>query len=117
MDCVRDDYLKELITEENVEADCNNCDKRVVTMSIGNLAKLVDEAFQSHYVRTSTEPSSFDYAMMSDRESNYTWSREGDPVIYAIADAAGIDEDPAGDIAEVLSDEYGDFLRYPSLWL
>jgi len=68
LDCVRDDYLRELITEENVEADYNYCDKRGLTMSIGNLAKLVDEAFQSHYVRTSTEPSSFDHAMMSDRE-------------------------------------------------
>jgi len=73
------------------------------------MSERVEIAFKQHYVRTSDQPSSFEYAMMADKESNYDWERDGEPVVYAIMNAAEIPEAAASDIQNILADKYFDF--------
>ena len=45
---------------------------------------------------------------MADRESNYDWERDGEPVVWAIANAASIEEGVAQDIQSILEENHGD---------
>jgi RES domain len=47
--------------------------------------------------------------MLSDKESDYEWERDGEPVTYAIMNAADIPEAAAKDIQKILEDQYADF--------
>ena len=46
---------------------------------------------------------------MADRESNYDWERDGEPVVWAIANAASIQEEVAQDIQSILEEKHGNF--------
>jgi len=109
VDCVKEPYLRDLAVTENVKADCDYCDEHGFTVAIGDMAELVDAAFDEHYIRTAAEPSGLEYTMMNDPDSSYSWDREGEQVLYAIAGAAEIPEDAAQDIQTILEDQYGDY--------
>ncbi len=47
--------------------------------------------------------------MLRDRESNYEFERHGEPVVWAIANAAEVDEAIATDVQQILEDRHADF--------
>lgn len=47
--------------------------------------------------------------MLADRESSYEWERQGDEVVFAISDAASIDESVGADIQGILEERHSDF--------
>lgn len=49
------------------------------------------------------------YAMLKDKESDYEWDREGEPVDEAIASAASLPHDVAVDIRSILEDRFSDW--------
>jgi len=73
------------------------------------LADHVESAFERHYTRTSPEPDDFEYMMLRDRESNYEFERHGEEVVWAIANAAEIDEAIATDVQKILEERHADF--------
>lgn len=75
-------------------------------MGIEALADRVEEALGAHYVRTSDQPDAFQQAMLSDSESAYYFEREGEPVVYAIADAAGVEEEIAQALLDILAERH-----------
>jgi hypothetical protein len=77
--------------------------------TIGTLAERIEEVFEHHYSRTSDQPNSWQQSALSDRESNYDWERDGEPVVHAIANAADMPEEAAQDIQAILDHEHGDF--------
>jgi hypothetical protein len=77
-------------------------------ISIDAMADWVEAAFGDHYRRTSTQPDDYEYMMLRDKESSFDWSRHGDPVVDAIAEAAGIDESIASDVQAVLEERHSD---------
>src|SRR5229473_5643326 len=106
-DCIGNDYLKAGVQKNGEEGLCAYCNKRGKTTSIGELADDVGGAFKRHYYRTPTGPSDFEY-MMS-KETDYEWERTGERAGYAIAGAAGLEEDAAEDVRQVLEDRNGDY--------
>jgi hypothetical protein len=107
--CIGDAYLGELVEKENDEHRCDYCGETAPTISLEYLAGRVSAAFETHFSRTASEPNSWQYAMLKDKEINYNWDREGEQTVYAIMNAADIPEEAASDIQEILSDEHGDF--------
>ena len=104
--CVRDEFLYETI-EVMAPGECSYCEEiSSPRISIDGLAELVEAAIQGHYERTSTEPDAFQYAMHNDREIEYDWERDGDPIADIIADRVGCDESIAIDILEILSEAH-----------
>lgn len=103
VECVGDAFLKDAIKNTGQEATCAYCDQPGPTFSIGELADRVEEAFEQHYESTPTEPDGYEYAMM--KEGLYDWERGGEEVIWAIASAANIEDDPAADIQAELEDK------------
>jgi len=47
--------------------------------------------------------------MLSDRESDHDWERDGEQTVYAIMNAADIPEAAAEDIQQILEDKFDDF--------
>jgi hypothetical protein len=106
--CVGEMFLKTLIVAEGIEAICSYCEDEAKTISIEELADLVERAFEDHYERTPTEPEGFEAAMHNDSESKYCWERHGEEVKWAIAGAAEIKEETAKDVVAVLAAKHFD---------
>lgn len=107
--CVGEAYLRAEMHREGRRRHCSYCGRRAKSYTIDVMAKRVEEAFEQHYGRTSDQPNSWQQSLLSDRESDYDWERDGEPVVEAIANAADIPEDAAKDIQSILDDEHGDF--------
>jgi hypothetical protein len=108
-ECIGEAYLAAVVRAEGARRKCTYCGSIIKCFSIGEIAERIDEAFDSHYQRTSDQPDDMQYAMLRDRESSYDWERDGEPVVYAIMNAADIPEVAAADIQSVLEDAHGDF--------
>src|SRR5208283_211070 len=103
--CIGEPYLKTQIEKARKVALCSYCNKNAASIEIGELSERVHSAFEAHYERTASEPDSYQYAMLGDKESDYEWEREGEPAVYAIMNAANIPEEAAEDIRIILEDE------------
>lgn len=107
-DCIGEDYLKNLVESDNVDEQCSYCRKVGSAISIRELSGHVKRAFERHYSRTASDPDPFQYAMWQDKDIQYEWERDGDPTVYAIADAAEISNEIAEDIQKLLEEEHYD---------
>lgn len=107
--CVGEAHLSAEIGRSDKSAVCAYCAAHGPTISVEELSAYVEDAFERHFDRTSPEPESWEYAALADSESNYVFSRKGEPVVGAIADAAVVDEDIAADVQALLADRYSDF--------
>lgn len=107
--CIGDDYLRDEIKSEGKRRKCSYCERSAKTYFISDLAERIDSAFEQHYVLTSENPEPWEYALMSDKESRYDWTRDGQAVTWAIMDAADIPEEAAIDVQIILEDKHGDF--------
>lgn len=103
--CIGEDYLKQQISATGKRRRCTYCRKTSATIDFDELSQRVSAAFEGHYQRTSNEPTSFEYTMMSDKESSYSWERKGDPVVDAIGMALECNEEIARDVQAILEDE------------
>lgn len=102
--CVGDDYLKNVIRIKGAIGFCSYCDDECSTLSIEEVANLVEHAFVEHYERTATEPDGFEYAMS--REVG--WDRDGEEAKWAILNATDTSEEIAEDIRSVLENRHYD---------
>jgi hypothetical protein len=73
------------------------------------MADRIEGAFDAHFRRTSTEPNDFEYMMLRDKESNYDWARHGEEIVWAIANAAEVDEKIATDVQQFLGERHSDY--------
>jgi len=107
--CIRDAFLSELVAKTGTAACCSYCaETELNTFTIEELADVIEKAFEDHYERTPTEPDGFEAAMNNDSESSYEWERKGEEVMWAIANAAGIEEEAAEDVLSLLQDRHSD---------
>jgi hypothetical protein len=107
--CVEEDFLRAEIKELGQRRQCSYCKHRAKSYTIRDIAERIEEAFEQHFTRTSDQPSSWQQHLLSDKESTYEWQREGEPVVYAIMNAAEVPHQAAEDIQAVLDDKHGDF--------
>src|SRR5258708_3221889 len=106
--CVGDSFLKSEIGKSGTKAKCSYCKKIGRCYNVGTLAERVETAFDEHYVRTHDQPDSYQSMLLSDKESDYEWSRAGEEVVYAIMNAADMPKKAAIDIQKVLEDKFYD---------
>ncbi len=67
------------------------------------------QAIAEHYVRTSNEPSEFEYAMLRDGDSDYDWERAGTDIVYVIEELLETSPAVATDIQQQLEEENDSF--------
>jgi len=104
--CVDEPFLKKEIESKGKRRKCQFCSATAKCYKIDELADRVEQAFERHFCRSSDEPTPWQYALLKDKESDYMFEREGEPVIAAIADAAVIPEEAAALIQEILADRH-----------
>ncbi len=107
--CVREPYLREEIRSSGRRRKCTYCGHTRKSYLIGEIAERIDLVFEEYFIRTPTEPNAWESAMLADDESNYSWYREGEPVVDAIMNAAEIPESAARDIQEILEAQHSDY--------
>jgi hypothetical protein len=107
-ECVGDTFLSAEMESHGKRGKCSYCGRVGRCYSLEQMSVRIEEAFEAHFVRTSDQPSAYDHTMMSDRESRYSWRREGAPAEIAIMDAAEISSEAAADIQTILADKYYD---------
>ncbi|WP_428244003.1 RES domain-containing protein [Gynuella sp.] len=107
--CIGESFLKNLVEKSRQKGRCSYCAEEGFTISLEDMANHIEQAFEKHYIRTSTEPDSFEYAMMRDEDFNYSWERQGDSTIDVIGAAADIPYEAAEDIQKILENRHSDF--------
>lgn len=108
-ECAAETYLSAEIEKVGKQKKCSYCEQTQACIPIEELADRIESAFDDHYIRTSDQPNSWQQSLLSDRESDYNWEREGQPVLDAIEEAAVIPNEAAEDVLEILDDRHGDF--------
>jgi hypothetical protein len=93
--CIDDDFLKSLVFKNGDVAICDFCQKTAQVYTLGILAEMVDKVFNTHYMMSFPEPPDYDQDGMSSAQ--------------AITDVAGIPENAAEQIREILEDQYYDY--------
>src|SRR6266851_10363126 len=106
-DCVGEPFLIAEIEKHGEIFVCFYCQSEGKTFSVEEMADRVETAFEEHFVRTPTDPSSFEYAMI--KEGDLDWERHGDRVTDVIESLADIARRPATDIQHVLEDRHADY--------
>ena len=108
--CVGESYLSSLIEKEGEVSACDSCgDNEEPCITLEALADHIEGAFDRHYYRTSDQPDMFEDMMLRDKESSYEWDRHGEPVLYAIQEAASISDEVAQKVLDILEDRHADF--------
>lgn len=107
--CVGEVYLSEEIKQYGAIEQCSYCHQTAQAYAIGDMAELVETAFQHHFYRTPDQPESWQDRLLADRESDYVWVREGYRVVDAIQAAAEIPEDAASDVLAILDYRHCDY--------
>lgn len=107
--CVGEVYLRAEMRRHGNRRRCSYCDRRAKSYTIGDIAVRMEKVFGEHYRRTSDQPNAWQQTLLSDREADYDWERDGEPVVQVIANAADMPEAAAEDVQAVLEDEFEDF--------
>ena len=107
--CIGEAYLRQIVEDEGENRMCSYCNQIGQTFLLVNISERVEAAFDEHFVRTSSEPSDFEYALLKDKELKYDWEREGQSTVYAIMNAANIPENAAKHVQEILADNHYDY--------
>lgn len=107
--CVGEKFLRDEIKARGKRGKCSYCSRIAKHYRIGDWADRIEEVFNQHYSRSSDQPTSLQHALLADKESDYEWERDGEPVVYAIMNAADIPEDAASDIQKILEEKFSDF--------
>lgn len=108
-DCVAETFLSALIKKDGSPENCAYCGEEAArTLGIGDIADVVETAFNDHMVRTGTEPPESERALYADRELNLSWYREGQETAEAIEDLASTPSAAARDIQAILEDRHDD---------
>lgn len=107
--CIGEPYLKNEVLSKGHHAQCSYCHQIAKSYGLDDIADHIETAFEQHYRRTSDQPTYWQQSLLSDRESDYEWERDGEPIVWAIANAADIPEEAAQDIQAILEDRHSDF--------
>ncbi len=107
--CVGDPYLAAEIQGKGCSRICSYCGMRGRSYTVEEVAGRVEQVFAEHYRRTSDQPHDWQWAAMADKESDYEWDRDGEPVVHAIMNSADMPEKAAEDIQAILEARHDDF--------
>jgi hypothetical protein len=106
--CIGEAYLSAEVERDGKVEQCSYCGETDKAITVENLADRDESAFEDHYTRTADQPNSWQQSLLSDRESNYDWDRDGVPVVEAIEGAAEVCSEVAEDVQAILNDRHDD---------
>lgn len=107
-ECVDDDYLSKEIKSKGRRRKCSYCQAVIRTYTLKEVTDRIEKVVLLNYERTPDQPSSLEYRLMADKESDYQWWREGQTISELLLDEFGITQKAAAQIEEELQSRYYD---------
>ncbi len=108
-ECITEPFLSASIEASGSLHACKYCGMNQACFSLRTICDLTEQAIAEHYVRTSNEPSEFEYAMLRDGDSDYDWERAGTDIVYVIEELLETSPAVATDIQQQLEEENDSF--------
>lgn len=106
IDCIGEKFLSKEIELLEKLISCSYCGQKEIPGSpLIEFADRLDIAFEQHYERQS-EDIPDDWSLERIKNMADLWEPNGQPVVYAIMDAAEIPEEAAKDIQQILADKH-----------
>ncbi|MFX4226390.1 MAG: RES family NAD+ phosphorylase [Porticoccaceae bacterium] len=106
--CIGDEYLSNDVRTTGKKHKCGYCGSREPAISLDELADRTEAAFAEHMERTPTDMSTYECLAHNDREGDFEWMRAGEPITDALQHYVRIQEEPASDLQELLSERHAD---------
>ena len=103
-ECIGDQFLASEVKTKYPPAVCHYCGGTREAIALENLAQRTHDELQEHFELTPDYPSE-PYEHLE--ASQGRWERRGETAKYIVAEMAGLDEEAAGDVTALLSDQYG----------
>jgi hypothetical protein len=105
-ECVGEKFLRTEVERFGEIAECSYCGNNdIECYTMPHLADRIDQAFSEHYDRMS-ENIPDDWPLEMIKELGSEWEPSGEPVIYAIQEAADIIEHAASDTQQILEEKH-----------
>jgi hypothetical protein len=105
--CIQEKYLKDQVSRTNIVAECAYCKEHNPTISLGDLADLLETAIDTHYWFCHRgEVSEWDVETMSEGTERFGWDTPMLHVEDLIASVARIKPAPAEQVRKVLNIRY-----------
>lgn len=104
-ECVEESILKNEIKIIGKIAKCSFCKVKNKPITISLLSDRIEWVIEQHYDRTATDPSDWEYRLIADKESSYSWDREGQTINDIMINEFGITNDAENDIAQELHEK------------
>ena len=98
--CIGDEFLSNEVRGSGSCSECAYCGEVGETWTLRTLANCIHVALQEHFEFTSIDPD--DHSDIMVRLGLTPWEREGEYVLYVIADMAGLTEATAIDLTNLL---------------
>jgi len=109
-DCIGEKFLSAEIEIKGKVKKCDYCAKRRKSYALERICDRVEVAFRTHYERTSSEPSDWEYAReFVMKDPGYHWYRSGETVVDILVNEHAFLEAIAGDVREFLADRHFNF--------
>ena len=103
-ECIGDWFLASEVKTQYIPAMCSYCGGTREAVTLEKLADRTHDTLQKHFELTPDHPSEpYEYVEAGEGR----WERRGDPVEYAMAEMAGLEQNVADDVRALLSDQHG----------
>ena len=76
--CIKEPFLRDRIENEGLRNICTYCGEENPCLTLDNVSDATETALTQHFVRTPTEPSAMEYAMI--KHGLRDWDRKGDEI-------------------------------------
>ena len=106
--CINEPFLSADIEADGTLHPCDYCGVNQACFSLRTISDLTEQAMAEHYVRTPSEPSELEYAMIRHSDSDYDWDRKGDDIVDVIGELLKTCLEAATDIQQLLEERHSD---------
>ncbi|MEZ8604622.1 hypothetical protein [Vibrio splendidus] len=108
--CIGEEFLSQQIKSLGVQT-CDYCNESSPCTTIRDISSQVEDVLIKHFKRTSDSPEAWQEAALRDKEIDYEWYREGDPLLDVICGILQVNQQVAEDVLELLPEKstYDDF--------
>lgn len=105
--CIGEAFLRECIEVNGSSNACHYCEETCACFTLETISNLTEQAIGEHFVRTSDEPSTMEYAMI--KHCGQDWYRDGEEIGQVIEDLLQTSPEVAHDVQQLLEERHSDF--------
>ncbi len=105
--CIGEPFLRAHIKKTGTRSTCHYCEETHACFTLEEVCDLTEQAVNSHFFRTSDEPSDREFAMI--KYCDHEWYRSGEPISEVIGYLLETTQSVACDIQQILEEKYSHY--------